>query len=478
MASDNSFKSWQPFFSTQLHLSEAMGSTYNELQVDGLKLTDKDTKRELQALDLLATALNFHAEDSTAVTLDKRSAVTVVIAKNRSVTQDDTNAVQAFLDLIVKPEVANQKAPGPVVFPYYLRYCSGYMARCIEDFRSSLSDMYSLLEKPIPHSNVTPLQAYKPKSIKEEFPNTEKYIAARFTGKSPTFQQVIQDIIRSGIGYCQNVTLNPQNVKASIDSYSVVCLPAKQLTDCLFLTTVCDEGKAGSLSYLKDSAMLLKQRIDKVRRFRDGISTLLKAVKRTFPNGAIKWRWAQELDWGQTGQGEHAFGADYKTTLSQTLQHATSAQKNHALGGADHRFPTLAADWKRKTGVYSVVHPEIRVIFDQDGTAGKFPGGRAIGCSEFSCACCYLFIDAYNTRQGTSWITTGATGRVESDWAFPGPGLNKQSAISHIDSIQREVYDGVTLRIERLVLYTDQDDTQDDIFDDSAYMAVANMKIE
>ena len=390
-------------------------------------------RKECALLDTVATVLTSgRPGDVTAVALERELGIGLVIAKNRTPTEEDESPIRRFFHLI--EDLSIQKADQ--VFPFLLSHCRENMEKRLSRVLSSINEFEEYLQNPDPPAEGTnttdsdrfwPLKRYTPESIDVEFPNTELYRSNAFK-EEPSFEEMLRNIIITSKVLCSQCTLDRNDVVGSEQRFSLACLPLGYLLKSRFLETICDVWWGGGVADLQRCAKRLRRRAERVRQYHSGVDSLLRNVRRIFPNGKVPWRWAEpNLD--NAYQGPVSLDGDLRTVLAPIVEDSPPSEEK-ILNKIAQDFPQVSADWNQWHSVNAVVHAEIRLILDLDKDYSKDLGRRletkAIGCSKRTCLCCHDWIYLYNgeTVFKRRWSTSGSSGKPDLSWAFPGVAID------------------------------------------------------
>ena len=69
------------------------------------------------------------------------------------------------------------------------------------------------------------------------------------------------------------------------------------------------------------------------------------------------------------------------------------------------------------------------------------------GCSKRCCFCCTLWIEAYNNKFGTGWLTSGSHGKPYATWVLPGAACVHAIRPDGKSAVDATVLDSVVTRL-------------------------------
>ncbi|KAM6499390.1 hypothetical protein JOM56_004898 [Amanita muscaria] len=186
---------------------------------------DKGFNTEIRALNTVAVLLTTgEPNDVTAVTLDKRGKLELVIAKNRRPSYADDAAVRNLISLLTNPAIDDPED----IFPSIMTYCLKNINKQQLQLHQSLSQFLPTVEQV--------LQQYSPSLLPtdDELPHLTAYLC--FTHSDPTMD--LSDIIVNIFQFCLTHSQHPldsNDKDASIKAYSALCL-ASDMAACQFST--------------------------------------------------------------------------------------------------------------------------------------------------------------------------------------------------------------------------------------------------
>jgi hypothetical protein len=387
-----------------------------------------DARSEIRILDIIAVLLTTgRPGDVTAVALDKRQGVCLVLAKNGPPTAQDDLAAQTLISVLTDHATIYPKH----VFPFALAHCAENITKRRRNLYESLSQFLSDV------SSI--LLQYQPQSIDEEFPNSLPYRRYVYGDQQPSIKVMISDLFHYCINESKN-PLDPSDEPASHLTFANIDMGVRVLSRSRFLDTVIHDPLR------MERAAKLKRRLHKVSQYYGGVATLITNAKRWFPTGTVPYRWATVLDGSEEGTVE----------ISRVEEIVLRAPDMDITQGAmkllEQKKPEMFQRWPRFA--YPCIHAELRVILDLNPPSSTIvppPGSsqerqKPIGCSKRSCLCCTLWISAFNRRLYKMWMTSGSHGKPYANWALPcaayAVGRNGKSLVDE------DVIKGVDLRLK------------------------------
>ncbi|KAG6919286.1 hypothetical protein DXG01_007418 [Tephrocybe rancida] len=132
---------------------------------------------------------------------------------------------------------------------------------------------------------------------------------------------------------------------------------------------------------------------------------------------------------------------------------------------------TSCPGWRGEEGPTSItvtlcVHAEIRLILHLSGTAAtathNFPSELIVGCSQRTCLCCTLWIDAFNAATDMNWMTRSGNSHPRYDWVFPSSPV----AVDTADVLRLDVISGEVKGRLRAVLLEELDEAEESRYED------------
>jgi hypothetical protein len=359
----------------------------------------KNAHSEIRILDTIAVLLTTgHRGDVTAIALDRRGRLQLVLAKNGPPTPADDRAVQDLISVLVDPATIDPEH----VFPFL-------MTHCLENMRKRCTNLWESVSKFIPEIKSV-LLYYLPQSIDNELPGSTAYRRLMYENGEPDLKEMIFGLFH----FCtvqSHLSLDPDDLYASHMAYGDLYLAADALSHSRFLNEFIRDP---SNPARKAMAEKLKRRLLKVCQYYGDVGKVIKNAKRWFPNGAIPYRWASVTD-GRDGE-------DLEISIPvEALWRAPGAFiTEEAMELLRQRFPEMFKRWP--SIVHPRIHAELRIILDLNPPLTHIPEEpvqKPIGCSKRSCFCCTLWIAAFNRIFLTNWMTGGSHGKPCANWAIP-----------------------------------------------------------
>ncbi|KIM42343.1 hypothetical protein M413DRAFT_27128 [Hebeloma cylindrosporum] len=400
--------------SEQLLLLNELGysgldSPYHRAAVrNNMRYRDPDTNREMRLLDCIAVALSTGKPGEVfAASFDKREQMQLVLAKNGPPTPDDIEASQELISLIGNPDVLHAMH----IFPFLLRRCGDNMNKRIRSLHQAIQD------EDLRGVFALKLQTYEPSDdIAAEFPGVSGggLLLRKYGDVVPPFLTVWNAFVEE----VTNITaegLNTTDVPLSRAKYFQIFVHADAIKRSLFLKTLLENHN--SLTYdSKLRAEKFKRRLGKICQYMVGITDLIEKAKRLFP---IPHRWVTEAF---AGSGENVFNIceNPHDAVSRGLD--LPALPPAIVDKLDAQFPSVRGNWERQQTMHASIHPELRIILHL-GPPIPYKLSRAchaIGVSKRTCSCCNLWIESYNYKLLTKWMTSGSNDKLYVDWGLPG----------------------------------------------------------
>ncbi|KAL6307062.1 hypothetical protein BKA93DRAFT_770352 [Sparassis latifolia] len=398
--------------------------------------SDSRTTSDIHILDVIAICLTTgEPGDVVAAAFDREQRLSLVLAKNGPPTPEDELATQNLISAITDPAVAYATD----IFHTLLSRCRANMEKRMRNLHRSVSLFVVDLGSA--------LQEYAPKSVEDEFPGSTRFRRETYGDVAPPFRTMLQDLVRM-IRDSSAVPLVPDDVELSRSRFGDLYVVAIALLRSRFLGHLCADKHPVNAAQ-RGRAEKLKRRLAKVCQYYGGVTKLIRNAKRYFPDGHIPYRWISDRFVG-SGEGQLELCDDYLDAVQRAFGYPLSPQTVNAL---EQRFPDMRSNWARRRTVDTCVHAELRIVLHLRSasshprrTVGP-PAQDAIGCSERSCLCCALWIDAYNDECETGWSTSGSRGRPCATWALPGASYAHARMRSGRNGVDAAVLDGVSLRL-------------------------------
>ncbi|KIL60041.1 hypothetical protein M378DRAFT_180581 [Amanita muscaria Koide BX008] len=372
---------------------------------------DKRFNAEIRALDTVAVLLTTgEPNDVTAVTLDKRGKLELVIAKNRCPTYADDAAVRNLISLLTNPAIDDPED----IFPSIMTYCLKNINKRQLQLHESLSQFLPTVKQV--------LQQYSPSLLPtdDELPNLAAYLC--FTHSDPTmdFNDIIVNIFQFCLTHSQH-PLDSNDKDASYKAYSALCLGAHVLSHSQFLNKLTCDSQHPTW---QQEAQKLKQRLLKVHQYCFGIRPLVLRVNRLFQNREIPYRWVDLSVIPYYGEKKPF---EISPSFKEALLHVPVMDPAQTVQNIQKKHPSMFQQpWL--SSIHTCIHAEIQIIIDLNpptlSTQSSFNCNgpqepRAIGCSERSCFCCTAWIESFNCQFSTQWRTSGYHNKPYTNWALP-----------------------------------------------------------
>ena len=395
-----------------------------------------DTNTDLRILDAIAIALTTgEPGEVVAAAFDRSEQLSLVLAMNRPPTREDEDATARLIATITDPATLTASD----VFPFLLSRCLANINKRIGDLHQALSDFLPDLHSALPH--------YTPGSVEKELPHSAIYRERKFNGDEPEFSAIISKLVFH-LSYASNSPLDPDDVDTSTIRYLLLDNLANILLRSPFLKLLCKDRNPSNFAR-RERAERLKRRLAKVCQYFGGVTQLVQMAKRWFPDGRIPYRWVGDTFVG-SGEGQVRLYDDYVDAMQRACG-AQAPPSPGALRKLATNFPKMRSNWEDRRIVKTCIHAEIRIILHFSKPLSSSlssshtdlrqpphkPDRHAIGCSKRSCLCCTLWIDEYNARFETGWLTSGSHGSPCATWALPGDAATHGAGVD--EAVVREV---------------------------------------
>jgi len=398
-------------------------------------IREPETHSDMRVLEVIATCLTTGKPgDVVAAAFDKRRNIRLLLAKNGDVGSTDYTATRTFIsDLMIASDWID-------LLPFLVNHSKTNIDKRICGLHRSITDIRSTLEKAATE--------YTFESMEKEFPRSDDYRDIMYVGEDiPTVARVLSDLIQECINASDFAVDEDQQ---SFMKYVRLVNVAGILRDSRFLSQLISDPNRKNWERIQD-AVKLKRRLGKVCQY-TRIRQLIEKVQR-LPN--IPFEWVEESFSG-TGEGEFKFCMDPMEAVGRVLHRQLTSKEIYEVA---ERFPSLSSDWMGRR-FYPRIHAELRIILHispslLSESLGQLPlqGSEQlpIGCSKRSCLCCVLWIDAFNSRTGMSWMTSGSHGKPYANWALPGTaGEQIGAALRGIDG---QVAKGINTRLKDMLAW-------------------------
>lgn len=355
-----------------------------------------------RVLDTISVALTTgDAGDVVAAAFDiRRQPPWLVLAKNGPASPADDLAVHKLLKVITASTTKSARD----VLPFLFDRCWKNIKKRVQKMSHSLALTSSMLNKL--------LEDYEPKLGVEQFPYSVQYRAQRYRDDSPEFPTMMRnlfaDITESAEAFNSRNADPPTMQRLFLGLLRIV--PILQYSP--LLRWACERPSPVTSS----QAEQLKRRLYKLSQYYYSINTLIKYAEEHFPRG-LNHRWVRP----------HSISSESRIRLGDCTAAISRARgrplSDPIIAVLRERFPNMLERWRNGSTLTTRVHAELRIVLE----LGNLPNSRGdhpqqpVGCSKRSCLCCNLWINAYNSKHGTHWLTSGSHGKPYATWALPTP---------------------------------------------------------
>ncbi|KIN97287.1 hypothetical protein M404DRAFT_1006167, partial [Pisolithus tinctorius Marx 270] len=431
----------QSRLSEQLQLLDQFGYSNIERFVGVGQHSNKNMRnRTIRILETIAAALTTgNPGEVFAAAFDSRNTLTLVLAKNDCVTDEDNRAVRRLFNAITAPETQDAYD----VLPFLLSRCGRNMEKRVTKMHDAVT--------AFSHDLDMVLRDYQPlDSIEDEFPKSEVYREKKYGGKRISSTQMMRDLLA--------------DITRTARDFNSQSLSAKDLYEDLavYIPILKRSRLLRSLSEATDSMDLdrelelerLKHRLEKVSQYYYGINSLIRYARRYFPQG-INHRWVGAIS--GTGGTTIVLDDDYLEAVSRALG---SRPSEDTLATLRTEFPKVEEMWRSRRSVKTKLHAEIQIVLDLSSPLDTLDHEhqQSIGCGKRSCLCCTLWIRAYNRTFDTQWLTSASHGGADATWAFTGCSYARAKVEGKRSAIDKAVMRGVETRLSNTLdsLFPDQ----------------------
>ncbi|KAH7885629.1 hypothetical protein F5I97DRAFT_1929026 [Phlebopus sp. FC_14] len=386
----------------QLQLLNQLRYSDEPMRCEGKKYyhDNGDANAALRVLDTIALVLTTGKPGEVfAAAFDRSQSVTLVLAKNDPVIQEDVQAVHELITTIT----ASTTESAYDVLPFLFSRCRENIERRIRKLIAAVDILLGLLDEI--------LESYTPSHPPDkEFPNSEDYRRYKYPNGEPPFKEMacrlFKDLRAAGVG------VDFEDIEETSANFMRLWYAASIILNSGLLRSL---RKDYGYFRWKPQAEKLRCRLLKVFNYNQGIDNLIMHAKRFFPNG-IKHRWVDPITAG-TGETTLELTANHMDVITRAFGDS-SAQRD--LQTLDKKVPDMQNKWSSSGNVQTRLHVEIRLLLHLSDPFSPMDEPMPIGCSRRTCLCCALWIKAYNWEFGTKWLTNGSNGKPHVDWALPG----------------------------------------------------------
>lgn len=343
--------------------------------------------------------------DKFAVALDRRGGISLVLARNGNPSLEDKAAVTDFMSAMVDPNVDDWRS----LFPLLMKRCETKINRRIHKLHAAFSskEFRSGVELAYQEPGYNPcedgLLEFPPCIHKDHYPPYLQEYRKDSSMFFVTWGKLMENIDMQ--------TANPQDVTSSTATYWGLCVTIRILTQSRFFNYLVDGHWLGNAFTYR-----LRRYLSDVTQYTRGINVLIMWAKRLFSGREIPFRWVADTSF-EKNEGSFQLCENVRDSISQRLD----ALPSSSLDQLDDTYPSMAKNWSNNRLIQTCVHAEIRIIIHLGLLPYEArPSFQGIGMSSRSCACCTLWIDAYNRILDARWAMSRSHGKFRAHWALPG----------------------------------------------------------
>jgi hypothetical protein len=229
-----------------------------------LSHNSKNARSEIRILDTIAALLTTgRPGDVTAVALDKRGELQLVLAKNDPLTFADDLAVQDLISVLTNPATIDTEH----LFPFLMTNCLPNIHKRLRNLHESLSQFRPDICSVLPQ--------YVLQSIENELPGSTAYRSLMYSDEEPALTTMIADLF----DFCtvqSKYSLNPGDVDASHTKYGDLYLAANALSRSRILNQLIRDPSDPAR---EARAEKLKRRLLKVCQYYGDIGEVIKTCE-------------------------------------------------------------------------------------------------------------------------------------------------------------------------------------------------------
>ncbi|KAH7884098.1 hypothetical protein F5I97DRAFT_1831622 [Phlebopus sp. FC_14] len=406
------------FIAQHLQLLHQFGYSDPNILYEGVFYRDRNNKWNRDALTavrvldaITLTLMTDRPGEAFAAAFDNRHKLTLVLAKDSPVTDEDDQIVRELIQTIA----ASSTKYAIDVYPFLLSRCRKSIEKQARKILKAVDQFSPDIDAVLKEHKYTPQP-----TLEAEFPKSEIYRHARYeNGAEPLFSEMLHGLLEDLRGVIASVaTLDGEDAKIN---FMLLVDAVSMLSHCHFLAWACTI----TLSEWHGRAVKLRCRLLRFRHYIQGITTLMK--EKCFLQNGIEYRW---LDPIATHSGEQTLFLP-----DECLNVVSSALGFIPSDSDQEKLHKQRSEWSHS--VETRLHVEIRLLLQLvDLSVGPVP----LGCSRRTCLCCTLWIKAYNREFCADWLTSDPSGKARVDWALPGcPGKKHENIV-------KAVRNGVRLR--------------------------------